>query len=98
MIQRVVVVLAIVLGIDVVVKSFQLHDNLRIVVIDADFGSIISKSLDLIAYRSNKDRVVGRHYATALGNQTRLWNVLVLTYRLDRVNHVVSELLNRIVH
>src|SRR2546423_112783 len=95
--ERVVVELAVVLDRYRLAQVAQLDDDLRVVLVNLDGRDVLDDRLDLGLHVRDEHGVVGRKIPTRLLDDGRVRDVLVVADLHDRVDHVVGELLRRVV-
>src|SRR5947209_1591896 len=95
--QRVVIILAVVLDRDRLAQVREFGDDLRVVLLDLNRRDVLDHGLDLALDVGDEDGVVGRKVAPRLLDDRRVRHVLVVADLHDRVDHVVGELLRRVV-
>src|ERR1041385_5521551 len=97
MLERIMVVLAIVLDRYRLSQVAELDYDLRIVFINFDWSNILDDRFDLVQHVSDQDGVISRKKSPRLLNDRWMRNILVITVLFDGVDDVVGKFLRAVI-
>ena len=93
MLERVVIVLAIILDGDRLTQIAELNHHLRIVLVDFDGRDVFDDCFDFLEHVRHQDRMIGRQKAARLLNDRRMGNVFVIAHLFDGIDDIVGKFL-----
>ena len=97
MLERVVIVLAIIFDRDRFAQIAQLDHDLRIVFINLDRSNVLDHRFDFFQDVRYQNRVISRKKAARFLNDRRMRNIFIVADLLDCIDNIVGKLLGRIV-
>ena len=97
MLERVVIVLAIIFDRDRFAQIAQLDHDLRIVFINLDRSDVFDNCFDFFQDIRYQNRVISRKKAARFLNDRRMRNVFIVADLLDGVDDVIGKLLGAVV-